>query len=128
MKSQIGLWQSILSGLSLLFCGRESLALRQDVHNSRVSNRMSIGEALSFPSCETDRSNLSLSCSELLEIERRSVEYRKFMIGDRLDAPVDDLEDFARLAIVDVPRLIHFIRANVHALPHLDRPRQGVGE
>jgi hypothetical protein len=52
------------------------------------------------------------------------LEYRRFLLGDRGDVPVDHLSDASRLAIVDVPRLIRCIRD----LSGVEEDKQGAAD
>lgn len=54
--------------------------------------------------------NTNLTYEELNDIERRAQAQRRFLVGDR-PLPVDELSAMARLAIVDVQRLVNMCRA-----------------
>ena len=90
--------------------GAESPAHRPIVEGSQPSSRQSSGATGECSSSEVARCGQCLTSEEVMAIEQRSEAFRRFLVGDGA-MPEADLSDEARLAVVDVPRLIATIRA-----------------
>ena len=114
MPTLISIWQSMLAKLRFYHDGIEARILRQVLGECPREIRLSTEGVPVSPSYGTDLNSLPLSLSYLLDVERRSVAERKFILGDPPFSSIDDLDNMARLAIVDIPILINALRmANV---------------
>ncbi|SRR6266545_6421257 len=110
MKSLIRQWLSSLSRWRRDRAASESRARPRAEGGSLASSPQSSETDHECSSSELARRNQCLTYKELDDIERRSHAERRFLVGNG-PLPQNDLSEMARLAIVDVQRLVNMCRA-----------------